>query len=159
MSRRAPATILALSLLVLAACDVLGLGDDNGPDLRILALEEAVPAGGIQGIRIENRAGRSIFFNPCPRFFELRLGLAWEPLPETRPDACTDHLEELLAGDNGGFVSPVPDFLAPGTYRIVFEVFWFREEDPPTESIRFDSLPEEQRTTNEFEIVEVDPVP
>lgn len=156
MSRCALAATASLWVLILAGCDVLGLGDDGGPDLRILALEEAVPAGGMQGIRLENHADRSIVFNPCPRVFERRIGGTWTPLPETRPDACTDHLEELPAGVNSGFVVAVPEFLAGGTYRIVFEAFWFRELDPPqTEVITFDPLPLEERTTGGFEIVEV----
>ena len=154
MSRRAPATIVALLLLFLSGCDVLGLGDDNGPDLRILALEEAVPAGGMQGIRIENHASRSISFNPCPRFFERRVGVAWTPLRATRPAACTDHLEELPAGTNGGFLTPVPDSLQAGTYRIVFESFWFEEGVSEMGTLILDSLPIEQRTTGGFEIVE-----
>ena len=156
MSHRAFAATASLWVLILAGCDVLGLGDDGGPDLRILALEEAVGAGGMQGIRIENHADRSIFFNPCPRVFERRVGGAWTPLPETRPEGCTDHLEELPGGTNGGFLTPVPDLLQGGTYRIVFESFWFRELDPPqTEVIAFDLLPLEERTTGGFEIVEV----
>lgn len=157
MSRRVPGPMIApLLLLLLAGCDVLGLGDDDEPDLRIHALESSVLAGGTQGIRIENRADRSIVFNPCPHVFEQRIGGVWTPLPQTRPAACTDHLEELPAGDNSGFVVAIQESLAAGIYRIVFEGFWFRELDPPqTEVISFDPLPRDERTTGVFEIVEV----
>jgi hypothetical protein len=154
MSRRSRAAIVALSLLGLPSCDFLGLGHDDDPALRIQALEESVVAGGMQGIRTENRAGRSIIFNPCPRFFERRLGGAWVPLPETRPEACTDHLEELPAGANGGFLTPVPGSLPAGTYRIVFESFWFEEGLSEMGTLILDSLPIEERTTGRFEVIE-----
>lgn len=154
MIRWAPATIVGMALLVLAACDVLGLGDEEDPDLRILALEEAVPAGGMQGIRTENHASQSIFFNPCPWFFERRIGTAWIPLPETRAGVCTQQLEELPAGTNSGFLIPVPASLPTGTYRIVFESFWFEEGVSEMGTLILEFLPVEERTTGGFEVVE-----
>jgi hypothetical protein len=154
MSRRAPATIVALALLVLAGCDVFGLGDESEPDLRLVALEEAVPAGGMQGIRTENHTSRSIFFNPCPWFFERRIGVAWVPLPETQPVACTQQLEELPAGTNAGFLIPVPESLTAGTYRIVFESFWFENGVSQAGTLLLDFLPIEERTSGRFEVVE-----
>ena len=148
-------------LIAVAGCDFFGLGENHDPALRIIALQDAVPAGGIQEIRSENRGNRSIYFNPCPSVFERRIGGAWIPLPETRPEACPDHLEELPAKTNGGFVMQVPGSLAAGTYRIVFETFWFREEEPRSDGlieIVIHPLPLEQRTTDRFEVIEVLPV-
>ena len=139
--------IFPVLLIAVAGCDFFGLGEGDDPALRIMALQEAVPAGGIQGIRTENRANRSIFFNSCPHFFERRVNGVWTPLLETRPEACPDRLEELPAGTNSGFGTLVPASLAPGTYRIVFETFWFRDEGArPDGLLEFiiDPLPLEQ---------------
>ncbi len=104
-SGRIRAAIFALALLDLPGCDFFGLVDDDDSALRILALDALVEAGGTQGIRTENRTGRNIFFNPCPRFFERQIGGEWTELPETRPEACPDHLDELPPGVNSGFVT------------------------------------------------------
>jgi hypothetical protein len=67
---------------------------------------------------------------------------------------CTEQLEELPAGTNGGFLIFVPESLSAGTYRIVFESFWFEEGLSETGTLILDFLPIDERTTGGFEVVE-----
>ena len=124
-----------------------GEGGQLAPDGRrmiVTTIDDTLAPGTAAAIRLENLSDRPIGFNLCPKILERRTEDAWEPLPESRPEACTLELRILAAGETVEGSTGIPTGIVPGTYHIVFEGISFEQGEP--------GISPEERTSNAFEV-------
>jgi hypothetical protein len=78
--------------------------------------------GALLPVRLRTLDGGDWFVNPCGYHFQVRLDGVWQrPLP--LPPPCSDQPNEAVESGPGTVLNiPLPDYVGPGTYRIVFAV-------------------------------------
>lgn len=105
--------ILAAVVFALAAC---GTTDPSAEGLRFSTDGSHFEAGGAITVALANQSDKAVGFNFCQRFWERKVGLAWERFEDL--SICTPAFENLPAGDTAQATLGVPYGLVPGTYRV-----------------------------------------
>ena len=110
-----PRLLLCAFLLLLAGCDLLGLGGSG--EITLTTAEDVYAPGEVVGLRVKNGTSQTIGFNLCAAEIEYRVEGQWSPATEDEV-ICLDILYTLKPGKTFTDFRQLSERLPGGTYRI-----------------------------------------
>ena len=116
---------LLAALALIAAC---GTTDPSDEGLRFATEGSRFEPGGPMTVELSNGSAKTVGFNFCQRFWERKVGGAWERFEEMI--LCAPAFEQLPAGQTAEATLGVPYGLVPGTYRVSAAVMLGDDSSP-----------------------------
>lgn len=118
-------TILGAAFALLVGCGTTDPIDDG---LQFATKGSRFEPGGTMTVELTNASAAAVGYNFCQRFWERRVGVAWERIEEL--SICAPAFEQLDAGETTQATLGVPYGLVPGTYRVSAAVLLEDEAAP-----------------------------
>ena len=105
--------IIVAAFALLSAC---GATDPTEEGLQFATKGARFESGGAITVELTNGSADQVGYNFCQRFWERKVGTAWERIEEMA--LCTPAFDVLGAGETTRATLGVPYGLVPGTYRV-----------------------------------------